>query len=180
MFIRSAARKGRAIFLHQKASRASLFVRIYPTHSPVRHRHRYPGFFTLLISRIQFYTRPIWREDAAGEGKRVWGGRFRAGTEIELETILHSLRRIRSTPVNLCMYREKRISYIYASNETDPFAHFYFRCIIAIIIASASLVLRAKFSLILSHGSIIASPFRRSINVAGMFYDQEVLFWDSK
>lgn len=92
-------------------------------------------FFMLLISRIQFYTRPIWREDVAGEGKRVWGGRFRARTEIELETILHSLRRIRSTLVNLYIGRSEFPGFMLL---TRPFAHFYFWCIIAIIIASVT------------------------------------------
>lgn len=107
-FIRSAARKGRAIFLHQKASRASLFVRIYPTHSPFGIATALPPFFTLLISQhtvlhppdLRQRGRAVRRESGCG------GSRFRAaGTEIELETTLHSLRRIRSTPVNL--YIEK-------------------------------------------------------------------------
>jgi len=69
LFIRSAARKGRAIFLHQKASRASLFVRIYPTHSPFGIATVAPVFYASNIAHTVLHPPDLAR--GRGHGKRV-------------------------------------------------------------------------------------------------------------
>lgn len=92
-----------------------------------------PSFFTLLISRIQFYTRPIWQGVAAGgERRSVSNGDWNRVTDYSAFFTTNPQYAGKS------IYREKRISWIYAPNETNLFANFHFWYHCYIIIASVT------------------------------------------
>lgn len=134
VFICAVDRKGRAIFLHQKASRASLFVRIYPTHSPFGIATVTPVFYASNIAHTVLH--PPRSGKGTRPGEREWGSGFRAGTEIELETTLHSLRRIRSTPVNLCIEKSEFSGFMLLTRPIR--LRFFIFSIITIITAGVT------------------------------------------
>jgi len=116
VFICAADHKGRAIFLHQKASRASLFVRIYPTHSSFGIA---PVFYASNIAHT--VLRPL----RSGQRDASMGQRVSSGDQNRVRDY-SAFFTTNPQYAGKSMYREKRIFRIYASNETDPFAIFLF------------------------------------------------------
>lgn len=125
VFIRSAAHiKDRRYSFIRKPRGRRLFVRTYPTHSPFGIATVTAVFYTSNIAHTVLHPPDLAR--GRGQGCGYGGSRFRAETKIKLETTLHSLRRIRSTPVNLYIVKSEFPGFMLLTRPIRLPFFFYF------------------------------------------------------